>query len=67
MINIDFKTYGRLAGAFIRNNSQVILAASALAGVISTAITSGKAHVKAMDILREEFPEEGGSSRMPSV
>lgn len=59
MINIDFKTYGRLAGAFIKNNSQVILAASALAGVVSTAITSGKAHVKAMDLLREEFPEGG--------
>ena len=59
MINIDFKTYGRLAGAFIKNNSQVILAASALVGVISTAITSSKAHVKAMDILREEFPEGG--------
>lgn len=59
MINIDFKTYGRLAGAFLRNNSQVILAASALAGVVSTAVTAGKAHVKATDILREEFPEGG--------
>lgn len=59
MINIDFKSYGRLAGALIRNNSQVILAASALAGVVSTAVTAGRAHVKAMDILREEFPEGG--------
>lgn len=59
MINIPFKSYGHLAKAFIRNNSQIILATSALAGVVSTAVTSGRAHVKAMDILRKEFPEGG--------
>lgn len=56
---INLKSYAPLAKAFIRNNSQVILAASALAGVFSTAVTAGKAHVRAMDILREEFPEGG--------
>ena len=50
MINIDFKTYGRLAGAFIKNNSQVILAASALAGVIRTVPPIMAADVAVMEM-----------------